>query len=65
MFTHKSVLSMKSTILHAPYIAPGLKLRVRNRKLVFLFLNQSKNDGKDQESIQSSTTPDPGYHMRK
>ena len=23
--------------------------------------NQSKKDGKDQESIQSSTTPDPGY----
>ena len=25
----------------------------------------SKNGGKDQESIQSSTTPDPGYHMGK
>ena len=23
----------------------------------------SKKDGKDQESIQSSTTPDQGYHM--
>ena len=22
-------------------------------------------DGKDQEMIQSSTTPDPGYHMGK
>ena len=33
-----------------------------------LFLNtmlkyQSKKGGNDQESIQSSTTPDPGYHM--
>ena len=28
-------------------------------------VHQSKNDGKDQESIQSSTTPDPGYHMGK
>ena len=29
--------------------------------------NTSKKGGKDQESIQSSTTPDPGYgyHMRK
>ena len=27
--------------------------------------NQSKKGGKDQESIQSSTTPDPGYHMGK
>ena len=24
-----------------------------------------KERGKDQESTQSSTTPDPGYHMRK
>ena len=23
--------------------------------------NRSKKEGKDQESIQSSTTPDPGY----
>ena len=28
-------------------------------------LFQSKKGGKDQESIQSSTTPDPGYHMEK
>ena len=27
--------------------------------------NESKKDGKDQESIQSSTTSDPGYHVRK
>ena len=26
------------------------------------WLKQSKKDGKGQESIQSSTTPDPGYH---
>ena len=26
---------------------------------------QSKKDGKDQETIQLSTTPDPGYHMGK
>ena len=25
---------------------------------------KSKKDGKDQETIQSSTTPDPGYHIR-
>ena len=25
----------------------------------------SKKSGKDKESIQSSTTPDPGYHMEK
>ena len=26
---------------------------------------ESKKEGKDQECIQSSTTHDPGYHMRK
>ena len=28
-------------------------------------LAQSKEDGKDLDSIQSSTTPDPGHHMGK
>ena len=28
--------------------------------LTELYLQQRKNEGKDQESIQSSTTPDPG-----
>ena len=27
--------------------------------------SKSKKEGKDQEWIQSSTTPDPGYHMGK
>ena len=27
--------------------------------------NQGKKGGKDQETIQSSTTPDPGYHIGK
>ena len=26
---------------------------------------QSKKDSKNQETIQSCTTPDPGYHMGK
>ena len=26
-------------------------------------VKQSKKDGNDEETIQSSTTPDPGYHM--
>ena len=26
---------------------------------------KSKKDGKDHETIQSGTIPDPGYHMRK
>ena len=27
----------------------------------YFHLKKSKKEGKDQESIQSSTTPDPGY----
>ena len=27
--------------------------------------SQRKKGGKDQDKIQSSTTPDPGYHMGK
>ena len=30
-------------------------------KKATLMFDQSKEEGKDQESIQSSTTPDPGY----
>ena len=26
---------------------------------------KNKEEGRDQESIQSSTTPDPGHHMGK
>ena len=35
-------------------------------KYSFLYLltpTQSTNEGKDQESIQSSTTPDPGHYL--
>ena len=34
-------------------------------KSVFHIPNKSKEEGKDQESIQSGTTPDPGNHMGK
>ena len=39
----------------------GLQIRVCTGKLFSSFLIQSKKEGKDQELIQSSTTPDPGY----
>ena len=35
-------------------------LQVHERQNYF-----SKKDDNDQETIQSSTTPDPGYHMEK
>ena len=41
--------------------AAGLK----SDSLTILVRYKSKKDGKDQEMIQSSTTPDPGYHMGK
>ena len=30
-----------------------------------IVLQQSKEEGKDQESLQSNTTSDPGHHMGK
>ena len=30
-----------------------------------IFANQNRQEGKDQELIQSSTAPFPGYHMGK
>ena len=30
-----------------------------------LGLRKSKKDGKEQETMQSSNTPDPGYHTEK
>ena len=39
----------------------NLQIRIyANQKEKF---NENKQEGKDQESIQSSTTPDPGHHM--
>ena len=40
-------------------------LIVQSRFLLDYFLIQSKKKGKDQESIQPSITPDPGYHNGK
>ena len=42
----------------------GEKIRIFHN-LLFGGEYQSKNGDKDQESIQSSTTPDPEYHMGK
>ena len=48
---------------------PGLALtkacRIARQALRFHKRSLSKEEGKDQESILSSTTPDPGHHMRK
>ena len=41
--------------MHRTYITPKSSLN----------LYQSKKEGKDQESIQSNITPNPGHHMGK
>ena len=44
------------------FFSPNYHLRQRSESNnIGDWLIQSKKDGKDQESIQSSTTPDPGY----
>ena len=44
------------------FFPPKYPLRQRSEsKNIGDWLIHSKKDGKDQESIQSSTTPDPGY----
>ena len=37
----------------------------KKEPILTIQLLESKKYGKDQETIQSSTTPDPGYHMEK
>ena len=53
-------MSAVSLPLHSP--RPPI---VDTNSYSFSFLKQSKKDGRDQESIQSSTTPDPRYNMEK
>ena len=43
----------------------GLYLPANTLYLYKELIIQSKEEGKDQESIQTSTTPDPGHHMTK
>ena len=46
--------------------AESMALQYRNELNQMSLTNfQSKKGGKDQESIQSSITPEPGYHMGK
>ena len=46
----------------ASFFSPKYPLRQRRESNnIGYWLIQSKKDGKDQESIKSSTTPDPGY----
>ena len=54
--------SRTTALLQFSFFSPKYPLRQRSEaNNIGDWLIQSKKDGKDQESIQSSTTPDPGY----
>ena len=42
-----------------------LPMKNDNSSSWFIHVKKVRKGAKDQESIQSSTTPDPGYHMGK
>ena len=54
-----------STYRAVPVVSPLVTELSDNAIVKFRYLPciQCKYDGKDQETIQSSTTPDPGYHI--
>ena len=62
-----AVLSEATTlVIYYGTKANGNNLRRDEKRMSNIYSSgpcQSKKGGKDQESIQSSTTPDPGYHM--
>ena len=56
------------TVLMASTLIQNLKtfyILIASNFRTVLWSYKSKKGGKDQESIQSSTTPDPGYYMGK
>ena len=54
------------SFLQFSFFSPKYPLRQRGESNnIGDCLIQSKKDGKDQESIQSSTTPDPGYQWER
>ena len=51
---------------HAPMTSQSMKSKITVLYLhVYLYKNKSKGEAKDQESIQSSITPDPVHNMVK
>ena len=59
-----SILTQSDQDLHCFLIACSTKLFKITLLKMKMSLESKKGD-KDQESIQSRTTPDPGYHMGK
>ena len=60
--THSKNTALGMVVFAISFISPKYPLPQRSESNnIDDWLIQSKKDGKDQESIQSSTTPDPGY----
>ena len=61
-----SVLRLLFRLSMAIRLAPFVKLDYSNFKIILIPQScESKKRGKDQESIQSSTTPDPGFQWER
>ena len=70
LFTQKHNLKLShglnQAILNDRHIPFQLHVYMNSfKKLIWKISHQSKEEGKDKESIQSGTTPDPGHHIGK
>ena len=64
-FVVQKISESATSFLTLPKIIFLRVFRSEKKHKTLHFSLQSKKGGKDQESIQSSTTSDPGYHMGK
>ena len=60
----KNTLSLPPPLSLSLSLSQRVDCKIRNDTDYFT-TEQSKEEGKDQENIQSNTTPGPGHHMEK
>ena len=63
IYMRNTSVTISDSFIHCSYIPNGEVLYYDERYAHDDF--QKRKEGKYQEWIQSSTTPDPGYHMGK
>ena len=61
--SYETKLSLLQSVERSQYLS--IIWKSTKEQILTIQLLESKKDGKDQETIQSSTTPEPGYHMGK
>ena len=62
----KSENGLVYELQHVIYVTSLIRALILETRSTCRYMSKkSKKDGKDQESIQLSTTSDPGYHMGK